>query len=150
MSRPREWLVDWGSCFDVVDISGLDRHEWSCVKPSDGDVTRATDNGLFLARNTAVMNLGPPFGDCRAGPIVLRDSPPVLSMVRMVTERGFTFHWGPDDGACLIMLNGRVCGVDVRDNVLVMPCPARWLRSRPTADPRPKRIGPWTLPPTRD
>ena len=45
----------------------------------------------------------------------------------------------------MIMPDGRVVGLDVHGNVPVMSCPARWLRSRLTADPWPERIGPWAF-----
>ena len=59
---------------------------------SDGDVILATANGPRVARNKVAMSLGAPFGVYRAGLIVLKDSPPVLTMGRMVTEHGCNFR----------------------------------------------------------
>ena len=74
------------------------------------------------------------------GPILLRDSPPVLTTGGMVMDHRCAFPLGPDEGTCLIVADGRVVGLDVRDKVLVMSRPARWPRSRPTDDPWPGRI----------
>ena len=45
-----------------------------------------TANGPTVARNKVAISLGPPFGDYRVDPIVLKGSPPALSMGRMVSE----------------------------------------------------------------
>ena len=145
VSRPREWLIDSGSCFDIPGDSDLDHRDRSRTQVSDEGVILATANGPTVARNKVALNLGPPFGDYRVDPIVLKDSPPVLSMGRMVTEHGCTFHWGPDHGASLAMPDGRVIGLDVRDNVPVMSCPARWPCSGLTCAPWPERVGPIQL-----
>ena len=92
VSRPREWLIDSGSRFDILGVSDLDHRERSRMKVSDEDVILATADRPTVARNKVALNLGPPFGDYRVDPIVLKDSPPALSMGRMVHEHGCTFH----------------------------------------------------------
>ena len=100
----------------------------------------ATANGPTTASRTVDLSLGDPMLDHRIEPLLLPDSPAVLSMGRLVNEFGARFVWDPGENPYLHLPDGRVMGLEVEDNVPVMCCPVRWLRSASTTAPWPERV----------
>ena len=62
-------------------------------------------------------------------------------MGQLIRRNGCKFYWDDEQGASLTLRDGRVVHLEVKDDVPVMTCPARYLRDRRTSSPWPERPG---------
>ena len=122
VSRPREWLVDSGSCFHILGANDLSHHERSRTKDTGHETLLSTANGPTATRSALDVALDEGKSDIK--PIVLPDSPPVLSMGQMIRKNGCKFYWDEEQGASLTLRDGRVVHLEVKDDVPVMSWPA--------------------------
>ena len=121
-SRRREWLVYSGSCFHILGANDFNHHERSRTKDTGNEALLSTANVPTATRAALDISLAEVEIDIE--PIVLPDSPPVLSMGRLIRRFGCKFYWCEEQGASLTLRDGRVVQLEAKDDVPVMSCPA--------------------------
>ena len=124
VARPREWLIDSGSAFNILGARGLEHNERCNVRPCEDDVVMSTANGPACAKGTLDVTIGGPFedfeGPLRLSPIVMDESPHVLSLGRLIRKHGCSFEWSTGVGAVLRTRDGTKVKLEVKDDVPVM------------------------------
>jgi len=100
------WVVDSGSCFDIVGKTALSFEERRNIRTDDQRaVTMQTANGIVTENrriSVNVRNLDRP-----VDAVVLDKSPNVLSLGKLCLRDGFSFHWEAGQQPVLVMPDGR-------------------------------------------
>ena len=112
---PRRWLVDTGSAFDLVSEKDVPSWYKSQVVPSDVAIELSTANGRALVDTKVPMQIGPLHEDVE--PLVLPNTPPVISVGRRCVEGGCSFHWPAGKTPYLVDPKGRKHYLEVQDYV---------------------------------
>ena len=87
----RSWVIDSGSCVNLIRTDELTSDEASRIRPVPGGPENLiTANGPTVANREVSVRLGS--CDSSATALVLDDSPSVLSLGRLI-EDGFSFEW---------------------------------------------------------
>ena len=122
-----------GACPDleekvfIVD-SGSENHliNWSSIDPEDPGIHKTpkvmrlqTANGIISADKR--VNIDIPSLGVTVDPILLDSTCDVVSMGRLVMEKGFTYHWQPGEQPYFKNKDGQVIECSVRGYVPVIP-----------------------------
>ena len=87
----RSWVIDSGSCVNLIRTDELTTDEASRIRPVPGGPENLiTANGPTMADREVSVRLGS--CDYSATALVLDDAPSVLSFGRLI-EDGFSFEW---------------------------------------------------------
>ena len=107
----RKWLIDSGSGMDLIDErSATPFAEFI----EDGEeIQLATANGVIGSRRRLEVHLEELDIDVR--PVVLQNTPCVLSLGRLVVRHGYDFVWRYDSDPFLISPEGQQIDLEVRD-----------------------------------
>ena len=89
--RTRNWIVDSGSCFDLVGLDELKHEETANIQTNTSPVTLTTANGVTTTDKRVKLSMKEMVGAISA--IVLPDAPAVLSLGRKCLDEGYSFMW---------------------------------------------------------
>ena len=85
----REFVVDSGSSFDIVDLKSLSEKEKAAIEKVSPQ-SMMTAGGLVKARETTKVSLAN--GDKVITPYILPNTPHVISLGKRCMEEGYTFE----------------------------------------------------------
>ena len=111
------WLIDTGSAHDLISQDDADvfAPAWEDYKETASDIHLRTANGNITAGG--YVNLRVKHLDTTASPLVLSETPPVLSVGRLCDLKGFTFVWPAGKRPYLVKPNKTKIHLDVRHHV---------------------------------
>ena len=112
----RTWILDSGSCVDLVRKSDLTYAEKRRIREAREPERLLTANGP--AQADTEVSCG-----SLAQALVMEDSPSVLSLGKLVQEKGFSFEWKAGCRPLLTNSAGQEITVDVHDNVPTIASP---------------------------
>ena len=115
----RKWIIDSGSCFDIVNAHEMKPAEAKNATKSARPYRMITAAGVINAeRETTVplANIG-----SKATAIVMSDSPCVLSLGKRCMQEGFSFEWNAGENPVLVTPDGRRHILELQNLVPVMP-----------------------------
>ena len=92
-SVQRKWIVDSGSCFDLVNKGELSLEDQRAMRPTPYPIEMQTANGDVTAHHELAVVIDRLDMDIHA--IVMDDAPTVLSLGKRCMEDGYEFHWEP-------------------------------------------------------
>ena len=116
------WIVDSGSCFDLIGVDDLDKKETAEIWEDESPVTLTTANGLTTAAKRVTLPLNNLKGDAIA--VVLKNTPAVLSLGRKCMDEGYSFVWKTKEKPYLLTPDSKRIFLDVVNYVpmLAAPC----------------------------
>ena len=118
--RRRRWIIDSGSCFDLVNKADLTKGEKKQI--TEGSNYRLmTANGVVSVTKDVKLPLCSIDSSTRA--LVMEDSPSVLSLGKMCVDAGYEFVWKPGKNPHLKTPNGETVHLEVSDYVPVLAAP---------------------------
>ena len=132
-----KWVVDTGAAYHLVDKETANRSGKMCSAP---DLRLSTANGFVTSREEAPISIK--LGGMSINARVLERTPKVLSIGRLVQDKGWTFEWSSKDPSVprLIEPNGDIHRLEVEGYVPVCAAPA--LEGRPgSSTDAPRRAG---------
>ena len=116
MFGPQRWLMDTGSPVDLVGKNDIPaKYLESNSKDSDFHVTLNTANGATTADKVLPLQVAP-LGES-VSPLILEESPAVLSIGRRCMLDGYEFHWPKYKKPYLISPNGYRIELEVENFV---------------------------------
>ena len=92
-TTPRKWIVDSGSCFDLINRNELSAANARSMHPTV-PIHMQTANGTVTAHHELSVVIDKFDTDIHA--IVMDDAPTVLSLGKRCMADGYEFHWKPD------------------------------------------------------
>ena len=120
-SSGRRWIVDSGSCHDLVGQNNLMVKEAQSVTAINEPALLWTANGLITVDQEVSLPIS------RIGKkvyaLVMNDSPNVLSLGRRIMEDGYSFEWKNGSYPRLVTPKGVAIDVEVQNFVPVLPAP---------------------------
>ena len=128
---PVEFIVDTGASFYILpeeEISGRMRKR---IQKMAKGISMATVNGSIVADQCITISL--PNLDRTVEFVIVKDSPPLLSVGRLCMLEGFGFFWPPRRTPWLVSPDGRKINLQVHD--FVPYCAA----AKPKTEPKPTR-----------
>ena len=90
------WIADSGAGQHLCGPSHLPKGSMSGISPCP-DIRLCTANGTIVPRGRLKLHI--PSLKLDGSFLLLRDSPPVLSIGQLVEKHGFSFSWTPEGGA---------------------------------------------------
>ncbi|CAE8641625.1 unnamed protein product [Polarella glacialis] len=108
------WIADTGSANDLVKVAQLSRKEVKTVETHAVKARLATANGVICADKTAMISV--PKLNLSVRPLLLDNTPNVLSVGRRVVEDGWNFVW-KSDGPCYFEKDGEIVPLVIRNFV---------------------------------
>jgi len=87
----RVWLIDSGCAFDLLSSKNIPDYESGKLRNRGVAPVLRTANGLARPKGTAKVRIGSLDEVCE--PLIMADSPDVLSMGRRCVKMGYSFHW---------------------------------------------------------
>ena len=107
----RQWLVDSGSAMDLIDERAAE--PFAHFIEEGEEVKLATANGVIGSRQRLEIHIDELDVDVR--PVVLKNTPCVLSLGRRIVRDGYDFVWRHDEDPFLISPDGRQIDLEVHD-----------------------------------
>ena len=117
----RTWIIDSGSCVDLIQRSDLSNFEKQRVELVAEPERLYTANGPTCAEEQVSVRIGS--CDSTAKVFVMDNSLAVLSLGKLVQEKGFSFEWKPGCPPSLRNDKGKYIHVEVKDLVPVLASP---------------------------
>ncbi len=114
VAEVREWLMDTGSAYDLVASPHVKRTKGTMFERSTPLVLR-TANGPVEVKHGVTLDL-PPLGESTDA-LLLRCTPPVLSIGRRVMEDRCSFLWCAGKPAAMIRRDGLIVDCLTRSNI---------------------------------
>ena len=117
-SQKFRWLIDSGSCFDLVGQQSLPHVNHQGVRDIDTPYMLETANDIIRAGQEAdihVFQFSQP-----AKVLLLPNSPSVLSLGRHCMEEGYGFHWEPFQHPRLVTPAGEDIELQVENLVPIL------------------------------
>ena len=115
---PREWILDSGSCNNLVSKTVVHEEEIPTKSAAKARLLN-TANGVIETSTVAkVKTIGGEDVNC----LVLEECPSVLSMGQLMA-RGYSFEWPAGQNPILTAPNGRKETLEVRNNVPMLSMP---------------------------
>ena len=115
----RKWIVDSGSCFDIVGAQYMDAKERREQTTTQRPYRIITANGVLRANRETTIPVARTGSQTNA--IVLKDSPCVLSLGKRCMKEGFAFEWKPGENPVLISPDGKRTTLELQNMVPVLP-----------------------------
>ena len=119
----RKWIVDSGSCFDIVGVQYMDAKERREQTTTQRPYRITTANGVLRADQETTIPMAKTGSQTTA--IVLKDSPCVLSLGKRCMKEGFAFEWKPGENPVLISPDGKRTMLELQNLVPVLPAVAK-------------------------
>ena len=116
--KDRKWIVDSGSCFDIVNPHELKPGEAKKTSKATRPYRMITAAGVVNAERETVVPLA-----ClgsKATAIVMDNSPCVLSLGKRCMQEGFSFVWNAGAKPVLVAPDGRRHTLELQNLVPVM------------------------------
>ena len=88
----RTWILDSGSCFDIVNVGEMKPDEKRNMTDMNKPYRLSTANDIVKANMETVIPIAKT--GLKATAIVMEDTPCVLSLGERCMEEGYSFHWG--------------------------------------------------------
>ena len=101
---PDQWLIDTGSGHDLIGRSSVPSKHLQSARPAPEQNTLNTANGPTRVTQVVDVTIGALATE--ASPLLLADSPPVISVGRRCTHEGYGFHWEPGEAPTLVTPDG--------------------------------------------
>ena len=111
---PDGWLCDTGSGFDLVEEDALCELILAKAKEMSEALWLKTANGLTAAKRQVTFKLKCLRGGL-ANPVLLKSTPPVLSIGYRCMELGYHFEWPPYTSPFFILPDGFKVTLEVKD-----------------------------------
>jgi len=108
------WIADTGSANDLVKVAQLSRKELQTIETHAVKARLATANGVICADKTAKISV--PKLNLSIRPLLLDNTPNVLSVGRRVVEDGWNFVW-KSDGPCYFEKDGETVPLEIHNFV---------------------------------
>jgi hypothetical protein len=115
LKRPRKWIADTGSPYDLVCVNDLHEQLLAARVPADNVVELNTCNGTAEA-NEQVRISTPSLGD-ELKALILNSTPPVMTIGKRVMEQGYGFMWQAYLAPVLYTPAGKQIQLEVINNV---------------------------------
>jgi len=135
---PAQWLIDSGSAVDLVAADDVSPAWLDEVQTLQRPVKLATANGLMKVNKQVPMQVGVLLTEVT--PLLLPNTPPVLSLGKRCMEEGYGFYWRPGQQPILVTPAGKKISLEVNDNVPYLSDGPEQLLAMPAAsssDPPP-------------
>ena len=105
-NEPRKFLVDSGAGLHVVSLRSLSKREKASIQNLDVPYKVNTANGEIIIDKFATVRVRELGITVKA--MVLKDSPSVLSLGKLVDEHGFEYRWTKFKAPILISEDGKI------------------------------------------
>ena len=105
-SNDRKWIVDSGSCFDIVNTNELRPGEKKNTTMTQRPYRMITAAGIVKADRETIVPLANT--GRKATAIIMNDSPCVLSLGKRCMQEGFSFEWNAGENPTLVTPEGHV------------------------------------------
>ena len=115
-----QYVLDSGSEFHLVGERDLSREGWKRVREAIEDVYLATASGPEAASRELTGHFDV-LGGVRLVHKVLRNSPAVVSMGRLIENHGFSFHWMHGSTPVLVFPDGEKLELPCHGHVPYLP-----------------------------
>ena len=115
-----QYVLDSGSEFHLVGEQDLSREGWKRVRDAIEEVSLATASGTEAAGRELTGHFDV-LGGVRLVHKVLKDSPAVVSMGRLIEDHGFSFHWMHGSTPVLIFPDGEKLELPCHGHVPYLP-----------------------------
>ena len=115
-----QYVLDSGSEFHLIGEQDLSREGWKRVKEAIEEVYLATASGTEAASRELTGHFDV-LGSVRLVHKVLKDSPAVVSMGRLIEDHGFSFHWMHGSTPVLIFPDGERLELPCHGHVPYLP-----------------------------
>ena len=106
------WMMDTGCGQYLINETMAEGYK---TKSLDRPITFSTPNGRVLAHKTVPMYSKAMGGHME--PLLLSDTPPVLSVGRRCMEQGYSFHWEAYEAPYLVNPQGACIALSVEKNI---------------------------------
>ena len=114
----RRWIVDSGSCFDLVDARALTDTERRHIAKGCAQKTLMTANGEMTVDNEINIEVSG-IGEVENA-LVMPECPSVLLLCRLCVEKGYTFHWAAGKSPTLTNSRGNTIALKVERFVPIL------------------------------
>ena len=114
-----KWVVDSGSCYDIVGSQHLTTKDKSRIRRSTDPVIMQTANGVISEDRVVDMPISPL--NCEVEAVVLDKCPNVLSLGHRCMIDGYSFEWKAFENPTLTDPKGNVIVLDLDWLVPVLP-----------------------------
>ena len=114
-----KWVVDSGSCYDIVGSQHLTLNDKSRIRHAADPVIMQTANGVISENRVVNMPISPL--SCEVEAVVLDKCPNVLSLGHRCMIDGYSFEWKAFENPTLTDPQGHVIVLDLDWLVPVLP-----------------------------
>ena len=118
---PDRWLIDTGSAFDLVGQHDVPDWNLELAEMTEDMIELSTANGRMNVDKEVLMQVGPLKRHIK--PLLLSNTPPVLSVGKRCMEEGFSFHWPANEAPYLVGPNGKRHQLEIDNLVPYLPDP---------------------------
>ena len=115
----RTWIVDSGSCFDLVSAKTLSKYEKDNITLAEKPFLMTTANGKVEVSHEAVVPIEITGSETSA--CVMENAPCVLSLGKRCMLEGCSFEWGAGQNPVLVTPDGTRHELEVQNLVPVLP-----------------------------
>ena len=115
----RRWVVDSGSCFDIVGKLSLSDSDQTRIRHSKNGVILQTANGVI--NETRTVDISVDCIDKTIEAVVLDQCPNILSLGHRCMIEGYSFRWDAGQNPVLIKPDGREIVLELEWLVPVLP-----------------------------
>ena len=111
----RSWILDTGSCVDLVKESDLTESDKRGIVDAERAERLLTANGPTHAYKEVLVDIQS--CDASTYALVMENSPSVLSLGKLIEEKGFSFEWKFGSHPILVNPDGAIINIEVHDYV---------------------------------
>ena len=116
---PERWIADTGCVDDLIGHNDMTPQDWVDVEPAPDALCLHSANGPVCA-NQMISYQCQTTGEV-IDALIMKDSPPVLSIGRRCMQDGWSFVWEAYDAPYVILPSGKIITCIVEGNVPYLP-----------------------------